>query len=394
MTPAHRCSVRRRGVPLLAALLAATVALALTGCEGDSEAPAEVTPAVASPVATAATHVVVRGETLAIISRLTGVPLARLAELNDIADRDVIETGLVLLLEEAPPAPSAGAEADAKAPEAKRDALLDWAREQWERLPKPELTLTDDALSQGAVAGLMLPAAVIAFVVLWVLAIPATRLGRRLVRLVRRTREGAPAVPRTAPAAPAAPDATSAAPGASGGVPGMAGGATAAGAGVAAMTAPARRLPSLAPLRHALLAAPRSAGRALGRGLGQGLGHTLRGGKRLALATGRRVAAVPRRAGSQLARDRQRQRLERQRVASRERWWKHGTETLRIGLLDEAERHFRAGLMEADRNGWSEEQQLYADGLAQVEERRRGERMALGAATPSTPDTADDPAGH
>jgi hypothetical protein len=54
-----------------------------------------------------------------------------------------------------------------------------------------------------------------------------------------------------------------------------------------------------------------------------------------------------------------------------QRWWKHGTETLRIGLLDDAERHFVEGLREAEQFGWDDERQLYEEALAHVAERRR-----------------------
>jgi hypothetical protein len=270
------------------------------------------------------------------------------------------------------------------------DPLLEWARDTWERLPTPDFGITNEGVRNGVtVAFVFLVAgmAVLAVVVLLAVVRSLIRAGlggqRPAETESAAPREpllvyvGAPAPPAAervvVPAAPerAVRSPIEPSPQVSTPVP--------TSARAEAAPRPFLEPPPAATAPPETLEATGSARRAPSFGI-------LRSpGSKLAAAT-----AGMRRSTSGLFEGRQRKEAERRREASLQRWWKHGTETLRIGLLDDAERHFLEGLREAEEYGWDDERQLYEEALAHVAERRRLVGVQTVEALPEEPDRTPD----
>ena len=149
-----------------------TCAALLAGCTGDAAGNAGVTTSAVGTPEPVATHVVVRGETLFEISRDTGVSIETLVELNEIPDANVIEVEQVLALE--PPREPAASAVEPPSSEEPTDPVLAWFRVRWDQLPRP--TVSDRAVSEGAIAALMVPAVVFALLLVWLLALGSRRV--------------------------------------------------------------------------------------------------------------------------------------------------------------------------------------------------------------------------
>jgi LysM repeat protein len=325
---------------LLGLVLASTVLLAAcTEASTRNTAPAAFTPTPTS--AAPATHVVVRGETLSTIARDTGVELRTLVELNDIQTPDLIEPGLVLLLETAPePAPAP----PPRATTATTDPVQTWIEARWGDV-RPHLTLSQRSIEQGAIAGLLLPAVVTAMIATWLLFDGARALVAGAVRRATSSR--------------AAGDERADAP--TSGTEGP----SERGRGLphpsAALRAQVHRLPMEWPSRVTSSAGVRTKRLVVG----------------IALGAWRRT-----RNASQLLRERWRDglnaRAERRlqeeqfarQAALRDQWWRPGMEALRIGLLADANRCFEAGLAAAEAEHWHEEIALFEESLQRLRERR------------------------
>lgn len=348
MTPTSDSLLRsracgRQAAAVLGGLLLGGAAL-LSACATETALPrAGIT--ATPPRATARVHVVAPSETLAQISAQTGVTVERLAELNLLADPNVIEVGTVLRLDDGvlPAAPDSGRYAQ-PTPDPLRDGLR-WARRQAERLaslvPADVRGRLDDVWGEGDRVATGLGIAVLGAAALfaWLLGEGLWRTGRLVVGSLRAARRSPEAGPEMAN------ESHDRAPTGDEPIP-IAGMAPSVSPSVAVASERWRSGATIAPL----LSLP---GR-IGRGLMQ----------------------VPRGAGRSA-------RARRSRRASLDRWWTRGREELRIGLLDEAASLFAAGLAEAEANAWEDEIRMYRDGLAEI-----------AAARPSHVRTPEEPASH
>jgi LysM repeat protein len=352
---------------------AVVVALALLGCsETTAEPVATQVPraSTAVPLPEPRIYVVERQDTLARIARDTGVPLATLVELNEIADPNRIEVGEVLLLEEAPlPLPNPERSIVSREPVDRSlgTQLSDW----WDGLYRPDLNLSDRSLSQGAVAGLMLPAAVLAFVALWMSWQGLRKVGVALTSVGARIFPGGG--PRLAPD----------------GAGGVSGSSAAMDPAVETAPSSERSGPSLWARTRAKLPTPSASIRrphiqrpdlrwSMPSIDFSGLRHQL---SKLAVATAsgarrllRTPAVVSR--GVEARRERARKQAARQEA---EAHWLTGAERLRIGLFDEAYESFNAALKVAREHGWQDEIDRNLAALDDIAARRRVAELDPGA---------------
>ena len=337
-----------------------TCAALLAGCTGDAAGNAGVTTSAVGTPEPVATHVVVRGETLFEISRDTGVSIETLVELNEIPDANVIEVEQVLALE--PPREPAASAVEPPSSEEPTDPVLAWFRVRWDQLPRP--TVSDRAVSEGAIAALMVPAVVFALLLVWLLA-----LGSR--RVVLGAARGVGWLGASLPIPP---------PG--GSVDGDTEVDADASIPVSAPNVRTPRVPwrgrSRQRSRRARVPALLSVGLSRVSAGVRVLGGHVRAG---VLVLGGHVSALARRAvrastvglrerGAARAEQRRERELLDQRAALRDRWWRAGTEALRIGLLDEAELCFVSGLEAAESEDWAAEVRLFQQDLELVRERR------------------------
>lgn len=339
---------------------------------------------LATAVAPAAprTHVLTAGQTLDQVASEYGVPLADLVEWNEIPDASLVSTGQIILIE-APPLSTQAPLRRAPVETEKRDPLLDWVRERWESLPG--FGITNNGVRSGItvafvflVGSMTAMALAVAFAVLRSLvrlkfggparAEPEASREPVLVYVGGPSSRPAERAPRSVvPQRPERPTRSLIEPAVAPGAP--------PSASIDATSSPmAASRPSGAP-RPSVAPPPVDAEPATGE----------RGGSRRG---GGPFDILNRRLG--LLGSRQRKEEERRRELSLQRWWKHGTETLRIGLLDDAERHFREGLREAERFEWDDERQLYEEALAHVAERRQALEARSGAETRADHSVATD----
>jgi len=408
LAPISTADARRHpGLGVVRATAAGLLLAALcTACADTNESPP--TPATSASVATVEpvsvavetatpqprAHVVTRGQTLAQLANEYRVPLANLVEWNQIQDPNLVLVGQIVMLEAPLPQSTQVPLRRAPAETEEADPLLEWARDTWKRLPMPDFGITNEGVRNGVtVAFVFLVAGMAVLAAAVVLAVSRSLIRVALRRPTRAEaaapREpllvyvGAPAPPTVERAVvPAAPQRTATAREA---VP------------EAAMTAQERTRvegplrPSVEP-PHVPGPVSDSSDLAEKGRRAPSFGILRSPGSKLVAAT-----AGMRRGTSGLFEGRQRKEDERRREASLQRWWKHGTETLRIGLLDDAERHFLEGLREAEQYGWDDERQLYEEALAHVAERRRAVGVRAAEAPPREPDTTsdvdDDPRG-
>lgn len=335
----HLPGMLHRSRPIAALVVAAAL---LTSC-ADSSAPVtiEVTPTIEAPAP--ATHVVVRGETLSIIARATGVSVDTLVELNDIQNPNLIEPGLVLLLEPQPEAPAA--RRPATEPEAS-DPVVTWLNDRWDEL-RPHLTLSDRSIEEGAIAGLLLPAIVIGLVAVWLLFTGARTALFTLIGHMPRRSEGRSAEPATVEAETPVSERKR-------GTPNVA----------RLLRRAVPPAPSTARLRN-LLSRSAAASR---RGATHFAGTLSRGAAATVTSTEERV----RHARAAHTERRLQQDVASRQAALRTDWWRPGMEALRIGLLDEAGRCFESGLEAARAEGWHDEIALFEESLERVRERTGG----------------------
>jgi hypothetical protein len=351
---------RARLAPLL---LPAMLLLWSAACDDPAdELPVNPT-AVATSEAQPRTYVVRRGDTLARIATREGVPLAELVALNAIDDPDVIEVGAELLLEPAaavPPNPERSiVSRDPSGP-----GIVERLRDLWEGLYRPDVRVAPDALSQGVAAALMLPAAVLAFVALWL-----------IWRLVRRAPLSLAHAGASAARAARPPRLT------------LPRGRLALSFGrlafspAAALEAPARlarraairssrpRRPAPVPPPAAAARPPRSYPTLPIKQASQRSSHIVAraaAGLRSAVqATIRTLATLLRSGRARGDRNREQRALSHDRRRSEELWLR-GTELLRIGLRDDAHRAFDEGVRLARRHDWPDLVQRHLDGLDEI----------------------------
>lgn len=359
------------GVVLLAQLL--------IGCTQEAVAPPAATVQVPVTTEPVATHVVQRGDRLVDIAAEYNIPLARLIELNDVANPDVIEVGSVLLLEEPStesPTSANAAPVATRAPlprlvqiEAVEPSFGERLSEWWADAPKP--ALSGDAVQQGLFAAVVLPAAVVALFLLLIVGRLTVRLLRSMTRMAfgSSTRASAEAEQQQE-------------------------------SGEAAVQPPdRRRLPSLAFVgvvgRRIAIATRGLATSIRAAGLGW-LTRPLASVGRLLVALTRWASAITVRGARYLGsvlnlnarkavgvHTARRERARDQEFQRESRgWWSQGRERLRIGLLDEAEECFETGLRLAVDGGWQDEITLYRSELQLLAERRSVERSLV----PSAPE--------
>jgi hypothetical protein len=265
---------------------------------------------------------------LSQVSQATGVPVARLVELNALPNPTVIEVDQVLKLDPAPePAPAPRV---AVAPASSReDPLREWARDRWESLPLSDLSRS--AVWQGALTTAVLLVGGMLLVLLGYGRGPERTASRSLFRFVGL---GEPAL------------------------------ATAGAIAVPASGRPIEPGPQ-EQVRIPEAAAPEESPRINVAEVARASSERMRPALEAFGRVGLRVLATPV-AALRFAGWLRRGQAERERRESLERWWRQGAEALRAGLLDEAEGHFRAGLKEAEHRSWEHERTLYMQSLDEV----------------------------
>lgn len=351
--------------------VAVLVAFALLACgEATVEPAATAAPRSSTVVAVEEprTYVVERRDTLARIALETGVPLATLVELNSIADPNRIEVGEVLVLEETP-LPLPNPERSIVSREPVDRSLGTRLSEWWDGLYRPDLNLSDRSLSQGAVAGLMLPAAVLAFVALWLGWQGLRRIGATLTAVGARAFAGGG--PQLAPT-----------------------GSSGSGTAGSSIDVPEDPAPtSSEPAKPSLwsrmsvpsVAIPRVPRPRIARpdvtmprptiDLSV-VGHQIR---KLVVAAGvgaRRLVRTPAvvTRGVEARRERAREQTARQES---EAHWLTGAERLRIGLVDEAYESFNSALKVAREHGWQDEIDRNLAALDDIAARRQATEANL-----------------
>jgi LysM domain-containing protein len=386
----------------------------LIACVQTSDAPPPAATAVADveSVATArpvATYVVQHGDRMVDIAADHGISLSNLLALNDIPNPDMIEVGDVIFLEEQPSAQvavasesgsagdvgvAAGAPVATGTPlprivqvEAVDESFQERFSAWWADAPKP--SISGDAAQQGIFAAIVLPAAVVGFVLLLIAGRLAVRLTRVAIRFglnvgsasaadgeTQRSEHGeSAALPKSARRRPSFAFVGR-------GARGTAGAMGALGTRMRAKGFGWLIQPLSALMRATVRAAAWTGTMTLGGTRWAGA-VTVAGARWAGAMTAAGARSIGRllHLNAQKAVDARTARRERVRDEEIQRdsrvWWSQGRERLRIGLLDEAEECFETGLRLAVEGGWQDEIALYRNELHLLLERRNMERSLV-----------------